>query len=73
MIDTFKPGDRVFISEYGYGARAGRVIRTYADCFDRLRAVVRLDDQECPREVYADTVFATRAEAEADAKCKEKP
>lgn len=56
--------NRVYVAEYGHGARAGRMIRTYQTDDGTSRVVVKLDDQDCPRDCFASSVFTDPADAE---------
>ena len=64
------PGDTVFVAEWGHGARRGKIVRTYRGeqpgPFGE-RIVVQLDDQDCPRDCFASSVFANRDAAERSA------
>lgn len=60
-------GSRVFVAEVGHGARAGRVKRVYVDKDPARgdRVVVAFDDDMPDRDCFAQSVFASRAAAEA--------
>lgn len=51
--------ERVYVAEYGHGARSGTVLERNGD-----RVRVQLDDQDCPRTCYASSVYPTREAAE---------